>query len=109
MFEGNYYKISRDYDNFSEQAKKSEVIENYKNMKAESEDIKKAMAEVSTLALTPKYDESVINQAKTKLEAVIGKLNDFRTRVLQYHVEDLKYQIGQHYDHATEMQQQAAK
>lgn len=107
LFEGNYYKISRDYDNFSEQAKKPEVIENYKNMKAESEDIKKAMAEVSTLALTPKYDESVINQAKTKLEAVIGKLNDFRTRVLQYHVEDLKYQIGQHYDHATEMQQQA--
>ena len=107
LFEGNFYKISRDYDNFSGQAQKPEVIENYKNMKADSEDIKKAMAEVSTLAMTPKYDESVINQAKTKLEAVIGKLNNFRTRVLQYHVEDSKYRIGTHYDHATEMQQQA--
>ena len=67
------------------------------------------MAEISTLALTPQYDDDVIKQAEEKLKAVIEKLNLFQTDILQAHIEDLKYRVGQNYDRAAEIQAQAQK
>ena len=107
IFEENFYKVNRDYQNFSEQAKKPEVVKRYQDMQADVSNIQKTMAEVSTLALTPKYDDDVIKQAEEKLKVVIEKLNVFRTDILQNHIEDLKYQVGQNYDRGAEIQTQA--
>lgn len=107
LFEGNFYKINREYQQFLEQAQKAEIVDRYQKMGTEVEEIQKIMAEISTLALTPKYDDNVIKQAEDKLKTVIDKLSVFRTEILRLHIEDLKYQIGQNYDKAAEIKSQA--
>lgn len=98
IFEGNLYKVNRDFERFAKKADNQKAKDVYDEIRKDIEGIRKKIADVSTLALLPKYDDKVLNEGKVTIDTMIQELEKVKDDIQKASRTDLKSRINEKYN-----------
>ena len=109
IVEGNLYKMERSFAESQKVLQSDEASEVKKRLKGELEALQKEKAEIATLSMTPKYDDTVIDDVKSRLDVLIMKVGDFKKNLDREVLSELKLQINQMFDEITALSDDSQK